>query len=114
MGGKSSTDVISTLNKGGVMVTYDNESSLPVIAPTNNFIFDDVQLRGFCCARWRKENINTEQYHQMYDELLQYVKDGKLWTPPYKAVPFNLFKEAFQYTISSNSYFDHKYYFVSQ
>jgi len=45
-------------------------------------------------TRWRKENVNTEQYNQMYDELLQFMKYGKLVAPAYRTSSLNSFKEA--------------------
>ncbi|KAL4088552.1 hypothetical protein QTP88_023645 [Uroleucon formosanum] len=110
IGGKSSTEVLRTLNNGGVMVTYGGMSREPVIVPTASFIFKDIQLRGFWMTRWRKENVNTKQYNQMYDELLQLMKDGKLVAPAYKTLPLNSFKEALKNTISSKGFIGHKYF----
>lgn len=110
IGGKSSTEVLRTLNNGGVMVTYGGMSREPVIVPTASFIFKDIQLRGFWMTRWRKENVNTEQYNRMYDELLQFMKDGKLVAPAYKTLPLNSFKEALKNTISSKGFIGYKYF----
>ncbi|XP_026804931.1 enoyl-[acyl-carrier-protein] reductase, mitochondrial [Rhopalosiphum maidis] len=110
IGGKSSTEVVRTLNNGGVMVTYGGMSKQPVIIPTALFIFKDIQLRGFWMTRWRKENAHTEQYEQMYNELLQFMKNGKLIAPAYKTLPLDLFHEALENTITSKGYIGHKYF----
>jgi len=92
------------------MVKYGGMSREPVIVPTASFIFKDIQLRGFWMTRWRKENAHTEQYDQMYDELLQYMKNGKLVAPAHKTLPLDSFKEALQNTISSKGFIGHKYF----
>ncbi|XP_025200013.1 enoyl-[acyl-carrier-protein] reductase, mitochondrial [Melanaphis sacchari] len=110
IGGKSSTEVLRTLNYGGVMVTYGGMSKQPVIVPTATFIFNDIQLRGFWMTRWRKENAHTEQYNQMYDELSQFMKNGKLIAPAHKTLPLDSFKEALDNPVTSKGFIGHKYF----
>lgn len=110
IGGKSATEILRTLNNGGVMVTYGGMSREPVIVPTASFIFKDIQLRGFWMTRWRKENISSEKCNQMYDDLSQFMKDGKLVAPAHKTLPLDSFREALQNTISSKGFIGFKYF----
>lgn len=110
VGGKSATEVLRTLNNGGVMVTYGGMSREPVIVPTASFIFKDIQLKGFWMTRWRKENASSEKYNKMYDDLSQFMKDGKLVAPAYKTLPLDSFQEALQNTISSKGFIGFKYF----
>lgn len=110
IGGKSSTEVLRTLDNGGVMVTYGGMSREPVIVPTASFIFKDIQLRGFWMTRWRKEHSCTEQYEQMYDEIQQLMKDGKLVAPAHQILPLDSFQESLQNTISSKGFIGFKYF----
>lgn len=110
IGGKSSTEVLRTLDNGGVMVTYGGMSREPVIVPTASFIFKDIQLKGFWMTRWRKENYCTEQYKQMYDELQKFMRDGKLVAPAHKTLPLDSFQESLKNTVSSKGFIGFKYF----
>lgn len=88
------------------MVTYGGMSREPVIVPTASFIFKDIQLRGFWMTRWHKENATSIQRDQMYDELLQFMKDGKLVAPAHTTIPLHLFQE----TLQNNSFTSLKYF----
>lgn len=110
VGGKSSTEVLRTLNNGGIMVTYGGMSREPVAVPTASFIFKDIHLRGFWMTRWHKENLNTEQRKQMFDDLSQFMKDGKLVAPAHKTVPLDSFEETLQNTASSKGFIGFKYF----
>lgn len=110
IGGKSATEVLRTLNNGGVMVTYGGMSREPVIVPTASFIFKDIQLRGFWMTRWIKENFGTKPYNKMYDELLELMRDSKLVPPAHKILPLDSFQEALKNTISSKGFIGFKYY----
>lgn len=110
VGGKSATEVLRTLNNGGVMVTYGGMSREPVIVPTASFIFKDIQLRGFWMTRWHKQNLDTQQRQQMYDNLSQYMKEGKLVAPNHKTMPLESFQETLEKTISSKGFIGFKYF----
>lgn len=110
VGGKSSTEILRTLNNGGVMVTYGGMSREPVIVPTASFIFKDIQFRGFWMTRWRKENGCSKQNEQMFDEISQMMKKGKLVAPTHKTMPLESFQEALQSTISSKGFKGFKYF----
>ncbi|XP_050421257.1 enoyl-[acyl-carrier-protein] reductase, mitochondrial-like [Adelges cooleyi] len=110
IGGKSSTEVLRTLDNGGVMVTYGGMSREPVIVPTASFIFKDVQLRGFWMTRWHKQNAGTVQRQQMYDELSKMMKDGELVAPANKTLPLESFKEVLQNTMSTKGYAGVKFF----
>lgn len=114
MGGKSSTEILRTLNNSGVMVTYGGMSREPVIVPTASFIFKDIQLRGFWMTRWHKENLMSDQRKQMYDTLSQFMRDGKLIAPPHKAMPLDSYKETLQHSVSSKGFIGFKHFFDLQ
>lgn len=61
-------------------------------------------------TRWIKENIGTKLYDQMFDEMLEFMKDGKLVPPAYKVVPLDSFQEALNNTLSSKGFIGLKYY----
>lgn len=96
------------------MVTYGGMSREPVIVPTASFIFKDIQLRGFWMTRWRKDNACTEQCDKMYNDLSQFMRDGKLVAPAHKLVPLDSFQETLQNTISSKGFVGFKYFFDLQ
>lgn len=110
IGGKSATEVLRSLNHGGVMVTYGGMSREPVIVPTASFIFKDVQLKGFWMTRWRKENASSDKINKMYDDLCQFMKDCKLIAPAHKTLPLESFQEALQNTVSSKGFIGFKYF----
>lgn len=110
VGGKMSTEVLRSLDNGGVMVTYGGMSREPVIVPTASFIFNDIKLVGFWMTQWRNSFAGTKQMEQMYDDLSQLMKDGKLVAPAHKTIPLDSFQEALQRTISSKGFKGYKYF----
>lgn len=109
VGGKSATEILRSLNYGGVMVTYGGMSREPVVVPTASFIFKDVQLRGFWMTRWRKEN-SLEKQNKMLNDLIQFMKDGQLVAPAHKTLPLDSFQEVLQNTVSSKGFIGFKYF----
>ncbi|XP_054741244.1 enoyl-[acyl-carrier-protein] reductase, mitochondrial [Anastrepha obliqua] len=94
VGGKSATEVSRHLADKGVMVTYGGMSREPVVASTAALIFKDIAFRGFWMTRWTKENFDSPQRTQMFNELCGMIEEGKFVAPVHEMVPFEQFKEA--------------------
>uniref|UniRef100_A0A2K5U5K5 Enoyl-[acyl-carrier-protein] reductase, mitochondrial n=1 Tax=Macaca fascicularis TaxID=9541 RepID=A0A2K5U5K5_MACFA len=56
VGGKSSTELLRQLARGGTMVTYGGMAKQPVIASVSLLIFKDLKLRGFWLSQWKKDH----------------------------------------------------------
>uniref|UniRef100_A0A2K6V4K8 Enoyl-[acyl-carrier-protein] reductase, mitochondrial n=1 Tax=Saimiri boliviensis boliviensis TaxID=39432 RepID=A0A2K6V4K8_SAIBB len=56
VGGKSSTELLRHLARGGTMVTYGGMAKQPVIASVSLLIFKDLKLRGFWLSQWKKDH----------------------------------------------------------
>jgi len=81
VGGPTSTEIMRLLAPGGTMVTYGGMSLQPVTAPTSQFIFNDVILRGFWMSKWY-ETHSPKEKQELLVELLKLVQAEKLrlWT----------------------------------
>uniref|UniRef100_UPI0023DD4904 enoyl-[acyl-carrier-protein] reductase, mitochondrial isoform X6 n=1 Tax=Callithrix jacchus TaxID=9483 RepID=UPI0023DD4904 len=60
VGGKSSTELLRQLARGGTMVTYGGMAKQPVIASVSLLIFKDLKLRGFWLSQWKKDHSPVE------------------------------------------------------
>ncbi|XP_036334326.1 enoyl-[acyl-carrier-protein] reductase, mitochondrial-like [Rhagoletis pomonella] len=94
VGGKSATEVARHLEDKGVMVTYGGMSREPVVASTAALIFKDIAFRGFWMTRWTKENSDSPQRIQMFNDLCEMIEQGKFAAPVHEMVPLQKFREA--------------------
>ncbi|KAJ8974014.1 hypothetical protein NQ317_006484 [Molorchus minor] len=100
VGGKSSLNIMRHLQNCGTIVTYGGMSREPVTVPTSALIFKDVRVRGFWMTRWSKENSDTVDRIEMFEELISLMTSNELQGPVHKMVDFNDYKEALSNTLS--------------
>ncbi|XP_039275384.1 enoyl-[acyl-carrier-protein] reductase, mitochondrial [Nilaparvata lugens] len=111
VGGKNALEVLRKLDQGGVMVTYGGMSREPVTAPTASFIFKDLTLRGFWMTRWADLNKNSPARREMLDELMCYMRDGRLKAPQHKLVSIGEYRDALANTMNPRGFAGCKYIF---
>ncbi|XP_069751350.1 enoyl-[acyl-carrier-protein] reductase, mitochondrial isoform X2 [Narcine bancroftii] len=56
VGGKSATEMLRHLEKGGTIVTYGGMAKQPVTIPVSTLIFKDVKIRGFWMTQWKRDH----------------------------------------------------------
>lgn len=110
VGGKSSLNLIRSLRNDGVMVTYGGMSREAITVPTSSFIFKNISLRGFWMTHWHKDNRNTTVMEDMYQELFDLMRQGKLKAPRHKIVPLNQYQEAISNTMNTKGFAGYKYF----
>lgn len=82
VGGKSTTNLLRQLSRGGILVTYGGMSKQPVAVPTSAFIFKDIRCVGYWNSAWLEKNINNRKVIQeMFDDLSELGRKGKLQIP---------------------------------
>ncbi|KAJ1500099.1 hypothetical protein HMI54_014280 [Coelomomyces lativittatus] len=88
VGGKSGTDLASGLSEKGILVNYGRLSEEPMTVPVADFIFKDIELRGFWLSTW----INThseEEFGKMFQDLFKMLESGILKVPSMDEIPFS-------------------------
>ncbi|XP_067862898.1 enoyl-[acyl-carrier-protein] reductase, mitochondrial isoform X2 [Heptranchias perlo] len=60
VGGKSATEILRHLEKGGTIVTYGGMAKQPVVVPVSALIFKDVKIRGFWVTQWKRDHGHGE------------------------------------------------------
>lgn len=94
VGGKNAVEMSKHLDHGGIMVTYGGMSREPVMAPTSALIFKDNQFRGFWMTRWKEQKGRSPEAKQMFDELFELIRSGKLVAPKHELIPFENYQKA--------------------
>ncbi|XP_062848241.1 enoyl-[acyl-carrier-protein] reductase, mitochondrial [Trichomycterus rosablanca] len=95
VGGRSATELLRHLQRGGTMVTYGGMAKQPVTVPVSVLIFRDVKLRGFWVTQWKKDNKHNEKaLRVMLEELCSLIRDGNLSTPACTEVNIQDFQKA--------------------
>ncbi|EFN81722.1 Probable trans-2-enoyl-CoA reductase, mitochondrial [Harpegnathos saltator] len=100
--GQNALEVSRHLAHSGVMVTYGGMSREPLTIPVASLIFKNHSFKGFWMTAWTKENTESKERVNMFNDLALYYKEKKLQTPLHKLVPFNEYQEA----IASATKFD--------
>ncbi|XP_030637837.1 enoyl-[acyl-carrier-protein] reductase, mitochondrial isoform X2 [Chanos chanos] len=93
VGGKSATELLRHLQKGGTMVTYGGMAKQPVTVPVSALIFKDVKVQGFWVTQWKKTH-NEALFRGMLDELCGLIQAGKLSAPACTQVGLSDFQKA--------------------
>ncbi|KAJ8948437.1 hypothetical protein NQ318_007960 [Aromia moschata] len=101
VGGKSALEIMRHLQHGGTMVTYGGMSREPVTVPTSALIFKDIHVRGFWMTRWSKENSDTVDRMEMFEELISLMTSNDLQGPKSQMVDFDNYKEALINTMTA-------------
>ncbi|KAK9883105.1 hypothetical protein WA026_001304 [Henosepilachna vigintioctopunctata] len=109
VGGQSALEILRHLDNNGTMVTYGGMSREPVTVPTSALIFKDVKIRGFWLTRWSKENADSIDRYEMFEELISMMTNNELQGPAYQMVDFVNFKEALLNTMTIKGMAGKKY-----
>ncbi|GJQ85479.1 hypothetical protein Trydic_g23902 [Trypoxylus dichotomus] len=109
VGGRCATELMRQLAPGGTMVTYGGMSREPVTIATSALIFKDIKVVGYWMTRWSSINADSPQRFQMYEELIELMKDGKLCGPAFQFIDFDDFQTAIQNTLSAKGMAGRKY-----
>ncbi|KAI4457244.1 enoyl-[acyl-carrier-protein] reductase mitochondrial [Holotrichia oblita] len=109
VGGKSATELMRQLETGGVIVTYGGMSREPVTVATSALIFKDIRIVGYWMTRWSNENAKSPARFNMYDELIDLMRNGKLRAPVFEFVRFDNFKNALENTLTAKGMAGKKY-----
>uniref|UniRef100_A0A6M2DJZ0 Enoyl-[acyl-carrier-protein] reductase, mitochondrial n=1 Tax=Xenopsylla cheopis TaxID=163159 RepID=A0A6M2DJZ0_XENCH len=109
VGGKIALEMVRHLEHGAVMVTYGGMSREPVTIPTSALIFKDLAVKGFWMTHWSKTNNDSPQKIAMFNEIIDYMRSGKLGGPAYKMVPFQNYTEALMNTMTIQGFTGKKY-----
>ena len=56
-------------------------SRRPVMLGAQQFIFDDLCVRGFWLTRWMREHAGTEKFHEMWSEVAGLAQRGVISVP---------------------------------
>ncbi|XP_078538648.1 enoyl-[acyl-carrier-protein] reductase, mitochondrial [Lissotriton helveticus] len=95
VGGKSTTDMLRHLERGGTMVTYGGMAKQPVTVPVSALIFNDISLRGFWMTQWKKNHAqNKEALVEMIESLCQLIRRGKLSPPAFTQTTLEEYRAA--------------------
>ncbi|KAF2366657.1 Alcohol dehydrogenase N-terminal [Trinorchestia longiramus] len=82
-----------------LLVTYGGMARRPVTVPVGSLIFNDVRLQGYWQTRWSLNPDNQTAKQQMFDDLCDLVKQGKVSAPPYRMVNFDDYMTALNDTM---------------
>jgi len=109
VGGKSATEIMRALETGSPMVTYGGMSREPVTIPTSALIFKNLTAHGFWMTRWSKENFDTEERSEMFEELISMMISQELRGASCKVIDFDNYKEALENTVNAKGMVGKKY-----
>ncbi|XP_051892155.1 enoyl-[acyl-carrier-protein] reductase, mitochondrial [Pristis pectinata] len=93
VGGKSATEMLRHLEKGGTIVTYGGMAKQPVTIPVSTLIFKDVKIRGFWMTQWKRDHGN-DLLKEMISQLCGFIQAGKLKAPNCTEVQFQDYQTA--------------------
>ena len=96
VGGRATSDLLRVLDKSATLVTYGGMSKQPVTIPTAELIFQDLTCRGFWMSRWKAENMKGNGFVQMLDELIDFIRLGRLKPPQCQKFLLNDYKAAIE------------------
>ncbi|XP_067862899.1 enoyl-[acyl-carrier-protein] reductase, mitochondrial isoform X3 [Heptranchias perlo] len=93
VGGKSATEILRHLEKGGTIVTYGGMAKQPVVVPVSALIFKDVKIRGFWVTQWKRDH-GHDLLQKMISMLCDFIQAGKLTAPVCTEVQFQDYQTA--------------------
>ena len=93
VGGASTTNLMSTLFEGALLVSYGGMSRQPMAVQPGSLIFKKQTLRGFWLLDWYR-SAEPETIKVMVDHLAPMVAAGKISTPVVATYGFDQFREA--------------------
>jgi len=91
--GEAVTTLVSSLARGGTLVSYGGLSGAPVTVGPVDLIFRDIQVRGFWQKHWL-DRTPREEVAAPYARLASLVADGTLHAPVAASYPLEQYREA--------------------
>jgi NADPH:quinone reductase-like Zn-dependent oxidoreductase len=93
IGDRSTTNVMSCLSEGGVLVTYGGMSRKPMVVETGNLLFKRQTVRGFWLRNWY-QSARPDEFTALFDHLAPLVAAGTISTPVTATYDFEQVTEA--------------------
>ena len=84
----SSTNLMSCMSDGGVLVSYGGVSRKPMIVEQGRLIFRDQMIRGFWLRHWY-QSVKSDEVIKMFEYLAPLVASGAIWTPVAETYDFD-------------------------
>ncbi|KAJ8275093.1 hypothetical protein COCON_G00097180 [Conger conger] len=103
VGGQSGGLLLSHLDNGATLVTYGGMAKKPLPLPAKFLIFKNITLRGFWMTQWKRNNReDLPRLQSMVSTLSGLVSSGQLSASQCVQVPFSLYRQALEATVSSH------------
>ncbi|XP_078094346.1 enoyl-[acyl-carrier-protein] reductase, mitochondrial [Mustelus asterias] len=93
VGGKSATETLRHLEKGGTLVTYGGMAKQPVTIPVSALIFNNVKIRGFWITQWKRDH-GRDLLQEMISKLCDFIQAGVLRAPVCNKLKFQDYQTA--------------------
>ena len=93
VGGATFSRLISLLTRGGTMVSYATTDMAAVAVLPMDLIFKGINLHGFWLTQWFKI-ATREQKTKLFNELVDYVASGSLFTKIDSVFPLSQLDQA--------------------
>ncbi len=93
VGGESALRQLDLLENGATQVTYGAMGRRPLTVPNKFLIFRDICFRGFWLTHWLTQSSRAT-IALTYENLLEFVRQGKLEQPVDSAYDLSQFPEA--------------------
>ncbi|XP_078423471.1 enoyl-[acyl-carrier-protein] reductase, mitochondrial isoform X1 [Cetorhinus maximus] len=93
VGGRSATEILRHLEKGGTIVTYGGMAKQPVTVPVSALIFNNVKIRGFWVTQWKRDQ-GHDLLQEMISELCDFIQAGMLRAPVCTKIKFQDYQTA--------------------
>ncbi|XP_072356970.1 enoyl-[acyl-carrier-protein] reductase, mitochondrial isoform X5 [Scyliorhinus torazame] len=93
VGGKSATEILRHLEKGGTTVTYGGMAKQPITVPVSALIFNNVKIRGFWVTQWKLDH-GHDLLQEMITQLCDLIQAGMLRAPVCNEVNFQDYQTA--------------------
>jgi trans-2-enoyl-CoA reductase len=103
VGGRSALSISAVLAPGGTIVTYGGMSKKPAEIPTSAFVFKGIRAFGVAVGKWMCMEENRPLVDQMFEELQDFIVQGKLHPPPVEMHELDDFKEAINRTLEGKN-----------
>lgn len=92
--GESTQHLADCLTRSGVIMNYGLLSKKPCQLRPDDIIFRNISLRGFWLRMWLVEYSTREERKRLYEELRDYILDGRLHIAVEAAYPLSQIKQA--------------------
>jgi NADPH:quinone reductase-like Zn-dependent oxidoreductase len=78
--GGTTGELASALTEGGTLVPFGAISRQPISVSAGNFVFNNIQMRGFWLLKWMQQ-ASEEKRRATYGKITELVMNGTLHAP---------------------------------